>query len=110
MDKKLIDSYKAKLEKEMALLLSEIKDNEKPVDFGRDPEDMDEGTDRAEEIGNRLSVAEDLRNRLDEVTDALDKIRRGTYGICEKCGKEIGTDILDVDPESRVCRKCKAKD
>ena len=107
MNKTDLDLYKSKLEKERSMLLSEIKQNERPVDFGADTEDMDEGTDRSEEVGDRLAVAEDLKKRLEEVNDALEKIRQGTYGICERCRNAIEKNVLDVDPESRLCKNCK---
>ncbi len=109
MDNAKFDSYKAKLEKERSLLLAEIKQNERPVDFGADTEDMDEWTDRSEEVGNQLAMAEDLKNRLEEVNHALEKFRMGTYGVCEQCKRPIEMEVLDIDPESRLCKNCKSK-
>lgn len=109
MDKTKLDAYKNKLEKERSLLLAEIKQNEKPVDFGADTEDMDEWSDKSEEVGNHLAMVEDLKTRLDEVNNALEKFGRGTYGVCERCKGQIETQILDVDPESRLCKNCKSQ-
>ena len=36
----------------------------------------------------------------------LEKIKKGKYGICEKCGKEIPLERLEVSPEARFCLKC----
>jgi DnaK suppressor protein len=107
MDEKRADQYKEKLEEERLLLLAQIEQHEKPVDFRSDTDHFDEETDEAEEMGNQLAIAQDLKNRLDEIDLALSKLRSGKYGICEKCGKRIGDDILDVDPESRFCKNCK---
>lgn len=109
MDKAKLDTYKNKLEKERSLLLAEIKQNEKPVDFGNDTEDMDESSDRSEEVGNQIAIAEDLKTRLDEVNHALAKFQNGTYGICERCKNPIETEVLDIDPESRLCKNCKLR-
>ncbi len=109
MDKKGFDDYKHKLEQERALLAAEIKQNEKPADFGSDTEDIDESTDRSEEVGNQLAIVEGLKVRLGEVNHALAKIQKGAYGICERCKKRIGSDILEIDPESRLCKDCKSR-
>jgi DnaK suppressor protein len=101
------EEYKKRLEKERRLLLTEIAQNEKPVNVGNDTEDPDEETDKSEEMGNQLAMAQDLKYRLDEIDVALSKIENGNYGVCEKCHKEIEKGILDVDPESRLCKNCK---
>jgi DnaK suppressor protein len=107
MNQDQLKEYKMKLEKERTLILSEINHEEKPVDFGADIDHGDEASDAVEEMGNQLAVAEDLKKRLNEMDIALDKIQKGIYGICEKCGKQIEQDILSIDPESRFCKACK---
>lgn len=107
MDKEKIEKYKVKLQKEKSLITAEIKQNEQPVDFGSDIDHGDEESDQTEQVGNQLAVAEDLKNRLEDIDHALQKIQEGKYGICEKCGKEIESEILDIDPESRLCKDCK---
>jgi DnaK suppressor protein len=109
METKQLQEYRKKLEKEQLLILAEIKQNEKPADFGSDIDHLDEETDESEETGNQLAVAEDLKKRLDDVNIALGKIQTGKYGTCEKCGKPIETEILEIDPESRFCKHCKLK-
>lgn len=109
MEKPDIEAYKKRLEAERKLLLAEIAQNEKPVDLGTDTEDPDEETDKSEEMGNQLAVAQDLKYRLDEIDVALSKIQTGKYGICESCGKPIEKNVLDVDPESRLCKNCKLR-
>jgi DnaK suppressor protein len=107
MDKQKLEGYKKKLEAERKLLVSEIKQSEKPVDVGNDLEDPSEETDKSEQLGDQLAIAGDLKNRLSEVDLALEKIHNGKYGTCEKCGKPIESEILDIDPESRFCKNDK---
>ena len=109
MTKEKMENYKNKLEHERLLVIKEVKDFEKPVDFGADVDHFDEKTDEAEELSNRFGQENDLKNCLDEIDAALAKIEKGTYGICEACGKEIGDEILEIDPESRLCKECKMK-
>lgn len=102
-----LKTHKDKLEKERALLVAELRQNEKPTDFGSDIDHFDEETDEAEELGNKLAVMQDLKDRLGEIDIALEKVRVGKYGACENCGKEISGEILNIDPESRFCKNCK---
>ena len=38
--------------------------------------------------------------------DALQKIKEGTYGICEGCGEDIPEERLCAIPWTRFCAKC----
>jgi DnaK suppressor protein len=49
-------------------------------------------------------------NVLREIDTALGKLKAGTYGVCELCGKPIGVKRLKVVPSARLCIKCKAKE
>jgi len=44
---------------------------------------------------------------LRNINLALEKIKKGNYGICEKCGGEIEIERLEVIPEAQFCKKCK---
>ena len=107
MNETQLKEYKTKLEHERALLAGEIKDTEQPVDFGADIDHDDEEIDKTEEEANRRAVAQDLQTRLDAIDNALEKIRTGKYGVCEKCGGQIEHEVLKVDPESRFCKRDK---
>jgi RNA polymerase-binding transcription factor DksA len=43
------------------------------------------------------------------ITEALEKIDEGIYGVCEGCGEDIPKARLEVVPEARYCVKCKDK-
>ncbi len=43
---------------------------------------------------------------LREIDYALEKIRNGTYGICEGCGVDIPEERLCAIPWTRFCAKC----
>jgi DnaK suppressor protein len=47
--------------------------------------------------------------RLVDVNSALEKIKKGTYGKCENCGKDIDIERLKVYPEAKFCVKCEKK-
>lgn len=58
------------------------------------------------ERGEVANLAASLQEALAEVDRALSKIEEGTYGVCEKCGKEIPTARLEAMPTSRLCMDC----
>lgn len=59
-----------------------------------------EGHDRI--MATRL----ELKQRLLEVVTALNKLESGNFGLCEKCGKEISKERLEVLPTARFCLEC----
>jgi sigma-B regulation protein RsbU (phosphoserine phosphatase) len=45
----------------------------------------------------------DVRSLLAEVDDAIARLERGTYGVCEVCHEWIGAGTLGRDPMARCC-------
>ncbi|MGH9766448.1 MAG: TraR/DksA family transcriptional regulator [Blastocatellia bacterium] len=45
-------------------------------------------------------------DRLEHINAALQRIERGDYGICVKCGKEIDPRRLDAEPTAMTCMDC----
>jgi RNA polymerase-binding protein DksA len=43
---------------------------------------------------------------LRRIEAALRRIESGTYGICERCGKEIGEERLAARPWASLCVDC----
>jgi DnaK suppressor protein len=50
-----------------------------------------------------------LAEELLETDAALERIERGSYGRCEKCGGAIGRQRLLALPAARLCIECTAK-
>lgn len=98
--KKILEEDKARIEDK----LKTLKDMEIGDSPGRDNEDADE----TEELANKQGMIDSLEERVERIETALKKIEKGAYGTCEKCGKEIGEDLLSVDAESKLCKECKA--
>ena len=55
------------------------------------------------ERGEAERLATELRESLDEVEAALQRLADGTYGLCEVCGKPIGSARLEAMPAARLC-------
>jgi DnaK suppressor protein len=58
------------------------------------------------ERGEADRLAADLQESLDDVDDALSRLDRGTYGLCERCGNPISEARLEAMPTARRCLDC----
>ena len=56
-----------------------------------------------------LSLEKNLEKRIRDVRDALGRIKKGKYGICKYCKKEIQEKRLEARPVSSACIECKKK-
>jgi DnaK suppressor protein len=87
------------------------------MEAGKTVENMDEDgnfpdpTDRASMESNRNSVLR-IRDRerklIFKIQEALQRLDKGEYGICEQCGEEIGIGRLKARPVTTLCIACKS--
>ncbi len=68
----------------------------------------DMGTDAMEREKAFLFASAEGR-QLMSVDEALRRLYRSEYGICESCGKEIGRQRLDAMPQANLCVFCQEK-
>ncbi len=113
MNKRDTEKFKTKLLTEFAGLETELngigqKDPNTPggwdvstTDIKVDAADENEVADKFEELEENTGIANKLERQLDEVKAALDRIEKGTYGICEVCGKPIEKERLEANPSAR---------
>ncbi|MBI2626258.1 MAG: TraR/DksA family transcriptional regulator, partial [Candidatus Nealsonbacteria bacterium] len=103
MNKELIQELKEKLEKDKTALEEQLKtfadqdpnlkgdwDSKFPKfngEFGGAA--LESAADEVEEYETRLPVEHSLELRVKDINAALDKIKDGKYGKCEKCGENI---------------------
>ena len=116
MDKKFLSKQKEKmllnkegLEKKLASFAKETdqKNNWTAEMPSFDPgTSLEEEADEVEEFGMRLALEHTLENELKKVDIAIEKIKKGKYGICEKCNKPIPKGRLEAYPQAETCAKC----
>jgi DnaK suppressor protein len=53
------------------------------------------------------AILEQQRHELGEIDLALDKIKKGIYGVCEMCEEPIGKARLQVKNFARYCIVCR---
>jgi RNA polymerase-binding transcription factor DksA len=102
------DQYRKQLEEMKISLEDEISKLETPTDLGDFP-GPDDNTDESAETFNHRSAAAGLHEELSDINSALIKIEKGTYGKCENCGQDIEEEVLDIAPESHLCKECNKK-
>lgn len=116
MDKKFLQELTRKLKEERDSLKKQLQRFAKKDPCLKDDWDtrfpkivgsnLEEAVEEVEEYGNLLTVEHTLELKLQNVNLALEKIKKGKYGICEKCKKEINRERLKVCPEAKTCLKC----
>ena len=109
MDKKLINQLREQLKDRRHHLLKEVK--------LRLREFRDSGgyrlTDTADIASNLIdeeivmSLAQGEAREIEEIDNALSQIEKGTYGVCESCGRKINKQRLMAIPFVSLCIKCK---
>jgi DnaK suppressor protein len=61
----------------------------------------------SDEINSQIAEAES--RELIQIEEALERIREGTYGICDDCQKSIPLKRLQALPYATECIDCKRK-
>lgn len=69
----------------------------------------DAGTDTFERARD-LTLEHNVRDMLERVNLALERVEAGTYGVCDTCGEPIGSDRLKALPYADMCIDCKRKE
>lgn len=120
MNKKLLKELKEKLEQQKNSIETELgkfatKDEKLKGDWdtrypkfngGAGSQAMEDAADQVEEYVTLLPIEHNMELRLQSINLALEKIKKGKYGKCEKCGKKIAEERLKVCPEAKFCIKC----
>lgn len=89
----------------------QVKTEEKPVAEGSGYEDdlVDVATETFEREKG-LALESSVQGLLQMVEEALQKIRKKTYGVCEGCGRPIDANRLRAIPYARLCIQCKERE
>jgi RNA polymerase-binding transcription factor DksA len=58
------------------------------------------------ERGKVISLIQNREDRIRALDEAIERVRKGLYGICKSCGEEIPAERLAIMPETSLCVKC----
>jgi DnaK suppressor protein len=118
-DKKALAEIRKTLEEERDELLRRDAELEQATfdatqsdmtgEVGLDEDFADAGTatfDRERD----LSIRNNIRDLVDQITRAINRIENGTYGECERCGRPIDAARLKALPHALLCMDCKRRE
>lgn len=115
VDKRTTLKLKERLKRELATLELELEDIGKmdpsnPQDWHGTNGDIETGTadvsilaDRFEAKTTNEGIVNELEERFKNIKDALEKIKKGTYGICSEGGGKIPLARLEANPAASTC-------
>lgn len=118
MEQKFIDEIKNRLIQERDKLRSQLESITEEKVFNKDKVQAkwkDLGTkeeDSAVEVSDyqdQISLERNLETSLEKIDKAIERITKGIFGNCEKCGKEIERARLEAYPEATLCLTCKSR-
>ncbi len=106
--------FKERLEREQELLQGELSalgkrnpanpsDWEPAATTGEFGADRNDNADLIEELHENNAAINELEVRLKNVSEALERIDAGSYGICEVSGEDIELERLNANPAARTC-------
>lgn len=72
------------------------------VGFEGEESDPNDVADQIEELATNVPLVEELEDRHLDVTEALEKMDEGVYGLCEVCSEPIPLDRLKANPSART--------
>jgi DnaK suppressor protein len=110
-----LDRFRKRLDEERERLIDviqeieaereEVRLSETSSERSPDPNTA-EGGSLAFELEKELSLAENAKDLLSKVDDAIERMDEGEYGDCAECGTPIPVARLDVLPYAKTCVDC----
>src|SRR5690348_7016105 len=103
LDRDHLDRLRRRLSDERNAVGRRIADAQRAADVTPEAGEDDQGTD-SELVDDALTFGTRYTERQHAIDDALARIDRGEYGVCEACGNPIEPDRLDAEPTARLCK------
>ena len=105
------------MKEELAIVEKELKgigrkNPTNPKDWEAVPDKMDilssdsnEVADSIESYEENTGILKQLEIRYNEINSAIDKIKKGSYGLCDIDQKPIEVERLEANPAATTCIK-----
>ncbi len=109
MNKQTIELYRKRLLKMRENILNKAKKlKEDSYNLGTDGiQDMADAASNTYNADILMSISDNDLTILKDIDNSLDKLNKGTYGICEECEEKISEKRLEANPVARYCITCK---
>jgi RNA polymerase-binding protein DksA len=103
-----IDTIREKLETSADVLRDELSGTGDQISIALDQTCLDDADTAARdlEIDHDVQQAANAQGLLDQTERALDRLRLGYYGMCERCGRPIPSERLEAAPRVTLCVPC----
>ena len=112
MDTKTSKMFRNLLNGQLEALLKGASDTVEGMST-EEKEAFPDPTDRATVETDRnflLRIRDRERQLISKVKEALERLERGEFGVCESCGGKISTARLKARPVTTLCLECKAEE
>jgi len=111
MDKKRLENYQKKLQVRREELLKSIARTEEEGRAADDDPTVDLADKAANSYTKEFLFGQNNTDRttLQLIDQALERIKKNTYGVCEVCETELQQKRLDAVPWARHCTACQEK-
>jgi len=93
----------------IAVLLFELPAEKKHTLITQRQGDLADQATGNNEVHIQLKLKQTDAKILQAIEEALERIQKGTYGVCRDCGEPIAEARLNAIPWTRVCITCKEK-
>lgn len=105
----LLTKEETKLRGELAEFAKQNPKNSEgyDVEFPNMGDKEDENAEEVNMFSTNLTLERTIESSLRDVEKALERIKKGTYGVCKYCNKEIDEKRLRARPASSSCIECK---
>jgi DnaK suppressor protein len=104
-DLKQFESRLKQLQEEILKVIAGEDDDSGSRDF---MDEIDKAQNVIEQAMGSLTSSSQ-RSNLAKVEEALERIKKNAYGICEECGEEIPMKRLEALPFALYCITCQQK-
>lgn len=109
MNKEKVEFYRKRLLKMRENILNKAKKlKEDSYNLGTDGiQDMADAASNTYNADILMSISDNDLTILKDIDNSLDKLSKGSYGICEECEEKISEKRLEANPVARYCITCK---
>ena len=105
MDQKNVERERVKLLEERSQVADELERLRELLQAEVDVE-PDEGDAEIFEREKNSALIAVLDKRMEDIDAALKSMDAGSYGLCNRRGKPIEPERLEVKPDATLCLKC----
>ncbi len=110
MDNKTLAEFGELLNQQLESLLQEV--GKTVSEMTEENPNFPDPTDRASLESDRnfeLRIRDRERMLINKIRQALERIKDGSFGYCETCEEDIGTERLRARPVTTLCIDCKTE-